>query len=225
MHDLNERCFDTVSKLQFSKAAPVDLTRVAVSTLPRQIEAPADCLMTAFTGRSGQSAALSYGPGVIFERRRYSFSRLTCHSNADCLNRQTVHGSPGGTGSEPDSALLSMLGTFPLSFDSTCRFRGYHAPVAPVSALSRSTTTIVDSAGWTEVVIQEGSLAPSDFITGRKAKVNASFNIDKETTPPRGGSFGESYATSSDTSTCGCPGQSDMSDNSISCLSFNEVTK
>jgi hypothetical protein len=202
----------------------VDLTRVAVSTIPRH-EAPADCLMTAVYGRSGQSAALAHGPGMIFGWRRYSFSRLTCHSNADCLNRQTVHGSPGGSGSEVDPALLSMLGTFPLSVDSTSRFHDSLALDVPVFALSPSTTPIVDSAGWTEVVIQEGSFPPSDFIIGRKAKVDASFNIDKETTPPKGRSARRIRQLLSDNCTCGCPGRSVMSDNSISCLSFNEVTK
>ena len=42
------------------------------------------------------------------------------------------------------------------------------------------------------MVIQEGALLPSDFITGRRAEVNASINIDMETTPLRGGRLGES---------------------------------
>jgi hypothetical protein len=149
----------------------MDLTRVAVSTLPRH-EAPADCLMTAFTGWSGKSEALAYGPGEQFGWRRYSFSRLTCHSQSDWLNRQTVHRSPDGIGYipvdsnefEPDSAHLSMLGAFPLLVDRKESFRDSHAPDALESALFRSTTTSVDSAGWTEVVIQRGVSYSSDSI-------------------------------------------------------------
>lgn len=210
----------------------MDLTRVAVSTFPRH-EAPADRLMTAFTGWSGESEALAYGPGEEFGWRGYSFSRLTCHSKADWLNRQTVHGLSDGIGYlpvdskdfDPDSAHLPMLGAFPLLVGKHRRFRSSHAPDLLESALFRSTTTSVDSAGWTEVVIQEGLLAPSDFIKGRKAEVNASINHALETTPPRGGQLRKMGGISSDNSTCGCPGQSDMYDNSISCLSFNEVTK
>lgn len=210
----------------------MDLTRVAVSTFPRH-EAPADRLMTAFTGWSGESEALAYGPGEEFGWRGYSFSRLTCHSKADWLNRQTEDGSPDGIGSipvdsiefDPETAYLSMLGAFPLLVGKDRRFRSNHAPDEPESTLFRSTTTSVDSAGWTEVVIQEGFLLPSDFIIGRKAEVNASIDYVLETTPPRGGRLENKGGISFDTSTCGCPGRSDMYDNSISCLSFNEVTK
>jgi hypothetical protein len=150
----------------------MDLTKVEVSAFPRQIETPSDCLMTALTGRFGQSGALAYGPGEEFGWRPYSFSRLTCHSDSDWLNRQPVPGSLDGIGHtpvdstkfEPDSVLLSMLGAFPLSVGSTSRFGRIHAPDVPRTAFFRSTATSVDSAGWTEVVIQEGSSIPSNFI-------------------------------------------------------------
>jgi hypothetical protein len=150
----------------------MDLTRVAVSAFPRQIGTPADCHMTALTGWSGQSEALAYGPGEEFGWRPCSFSRLTCHSHSDWLNRQPVPGSLDGIGKapvdstkfEPDSARLSMLGAFPLLVGNLGRFGRIHAPDVPRTALFRSTATPVDKAGWTEVVIQEGSSIPSNFI-------------------------------------------------------------
>jgi hypothetical protein len=125
---------------------------------------------------------------------------------------------------DPDSAHLPMLGAFPLLVAKNEPFRSSHAPDEPESALFRSTTS-VDSAGWTEVVILEGSMLPSYFIIGRKAEVNASINDVFQASPPRGGRLVKMGGISSDNRTCGCPGQSDMYDNSISCLSFNEVTK
>jgi len=134
-------------------------------------------------------------------------------------------GSPDGIGSEPDSTLLSMLGAFPFLVDSTGRFRNNHAADAPESALSRSTTIIVDSAGWTEMVIQEGPRVLSYVSIGRGAEVNASINFVEEAAPTGGGQLAKLGGTPSDNRTCGCPGRSDMFDNRISCLSFNEVTK
>jgi hypothetical protein len=211
----------------------MDLTKVAVSKFPRQGETPSDCLMTAFTGWSGNFEALAYGPGEEFGWRRYSFSRLTCHSQSDWLNRPTVHGSPGGIGYkpvdstefDPDSAHLSMLGAFPLLVDKPERFKSNHAPDLPESALFRSTTTSVDSAGWTEVVIQEGSVVPSYFIKWPQGRGKRQLQHCAGGHPFRGGPARKKGGISSDNSTCGCPGRSDMYDNSISCLSFNEVTK
>lgn len=203
----------------------MDLIKVAVSNLPRQHETPSDSLMTAFTGWSGQSEALAYGPGTISERRPCLFSRLLCHSHADKLKRRIVSGSTGGYGPCPDPILSPMLGAFPLSVGDTHRFVDNHAPDRPESISSWSTTTSVDSAGWTEVVIQERPHVFSYVIVGRKAEVNASINCVLEAAPLGGSALVKTGGVPSDIGACGCPGCSDVSDSSFSCLSFNEVTK
>ncbi len=211
----------------------MDLTKAAVSKFPRQGETPSVSLMTAFTGWSGQSEALEYGPGTISGWRPCMFSRLMCHSYTDWLTRRTVSGSSDSIGSipvdsnefDPDYGSLSMLGAFPLLVDNSNLFRSNHAPDAPESIISWSTTTSVDSAGWTEVVIQEGHHVFSYVSIGLMATVNASINYVLEAAPLQGGLLVKTDGVPSDNSTCGCPGPSDLSDIRFSCLSFNEVTK
>ncbi len=203
----------------------MDLTRVAVSKFPRQLEAPADCLMTTINSRSGKSEAPAYSPGQLSGWRQHSFSRLTRHSIEDWSNRWMSPGSKGSTGRKPAPALLSMLGLFPCLVGSTGRFRNSRALDAPESALFRSTSNPVDTAGWTEAVIQEGLRSLSIVSFGRKATVNTSIDYMLETTPPRGGRLRQWGRILSDNSTCGCPGPSGVNDSRFSCLSFNEVTK
>jgi len=214
----------TVSRLQFSKATLVDSTRVAVSTFPRQIEAHFAGLMTALAGRSGRPEALACGPGAPFELRTYSFSRLTCHSQGDWPTRRTLSGSTLGRGLNLGAIFSFVCGAFP-PFNDDRRFWDRRAPVEPEDTCFWSTATSVDSAGWTEVVIQERRLVVSYVIIGRKAEVNASIDCVLETASYGGGRLVESGGISFDKSTCGCPGRSDVGDSSFSCLSFNEVTK
>jgi len=120
---------------------------------------------------------------------------------------------------------LPMLGAFPLLVGSI-RHRGRdHAPREPEFTTTRSTSTSVDSAGWTEVVIQEGRFVLSYVNVGRKAEVNASINQVPEAAPLPERRLGKSGGLPFDTSTCGCPSRYCMDDGKISCLSFNEVTK
>lgn len=203
----------------------MDLNRVAVSRFPRQSETPSDSLMTAFIGRSGQSEALSYSPGTDFGWRPYAILRLTCHSSVDRLTRQTASGSPGSMSACLDPVLLPMLGAFPLLVDNSHRFKDRRAPGYLESAVSWSTVTSVDSAGWTEVVIQEGRHVLSYVFVGPKAEVNASFDHVLGPAPLRGSRLVESGGIPSDNRTCGCTGPSDVNDSRFSCLSFNEVTK
>ena len=203
----------------------MDLTKVAVSNLPRQNETPSDSLMTALTGWFGLSEALAYGPGSNPGWRSCMFSRLMYHSHTDWLTRRTVSGSSKGIGSipvdsnefDPDYGSLSMLGAFPLLVDNTNLFRSNHAPDWLESIYSWSTSTPVDSAGWTEVVIQERRHVSSYFIIGRLAMVNASFNYVLEAAPRGVGRLVESGGVPSDNSTCGCPGWSEWSDSKLSC--------
>ena len=100
-----------------------------------------------------------------------------------------------------------------------------HAPLEPTPELSWSTTTPVDKAGWTEVVIQGGPQVLSDRSIGCfAAKVNASIN-DVAATAFDGGRqlryLGD--GTLSD-GTCGCLGFHEADSSSISCPNNNEVT-
>jgi len=203
----------------------MDLTRTAVSKFPRQAETPSDCLMTAFTGWSGNRDTLAYGPDMITGWRPYSFLRLRHHSYTDWLTRQMVSGSSGSISSNPDPVPLPMLGAFPhLVGNPHCFMDGY-APERPESTTIRSTSTSVDSAGWTEVVIQEGHFVYSYVDNGLKAEVNASIDCVPEVAPLGNHQLLSTGGLPSDIGTCGCLGTSHMSDSKFSCLSFNEVTK
>jgi hypothetical protein len=203
----------------------MDLTRAAVSIFPRQDETPSDCLMTAFTGWSGNRDTLAYGLDMITGWRPYSFLRLRHHSYADWLTRQMVSGSSGSISSNPDPVPLPMLGAFPYLVGNLHRFIDGYAPERPESTTIRSTSTSVDSAGWTEVVIQEGHFVYSYVNNGHKAEVNASIDCLPEVAPPGSRPFRSAGGLPSDIGTCGYHGPSDMNDSKFSCLSFNEVTK
>lgn len=166
------------------------------------------------------------------------FSRLMCYSFTDWLTRQTVSdpavavlpSEPALAGTSElvvPSAFYPFSGAFPIAAaDGGFDAGTFDAPSGPESAPSGSPLTSVDSAGWTEVVIQERSPYLSNvIIIGRKAEVNASINAELKTSSPQGFYLREDGGFPSDTSTCGCPGPSVSNNSSFSCLSFNEVTK
>lgn len=213
----------------------MDKTRVAVSIFPRHQETPTGCLMTAFTGWSGNQDALAQGPGCGSGWRPYMSSRLTCHSFSDWLTSQAVFDKPavlsrvfrqtGGIGPEFDLDELIIPGAFPdlrlVGYDDS----GECAPERPTLTASWSITTAVDIAGWTEVVIQERRYVLSDVNSGHLAVVNASINWVLESVINNTSRLDNHIGGSSDINTCGCPGPSDWNDSRFSCPSFNEVTK
>ncbi len=101
---------------------------------------------------------------------------------------------------------------------------GDRAPDLPVPTFSLSTTTSVDTAGWTEVVIQREPLVLSDVIIGYSvAEVNASINSVSGAAD--GGlwlnqSGGVEFFGDTDV----CRGYAVMNGSSISCSNNNEVT-
>lgn len=162
----------------------MDTTRVAVSNFPRHNEIQTVCLMTVACDRSGSEVALAKSPGYLSAWRPYMFSRLTCHSDSDWLIRRTSSGSSAvpevsgrvSFGGRADSVSCFSLGAFPASHARRAGSVKRHAPMKPAATKSWSTATPVDSAGWTQVVIQERRRAFSDVNTGLRAKVNASIN-------------------------------------------------
>jgi hypothetical protein len=210
----------------------VDATRVAVSNFPRHNEIQTVCLMTVACDRSGSEVALAKSPGYLSAWRPYMFSRLTCHSDSDWLIQRTISGLLAvpevservSFGGRADSVSCLSLGAFPASHVPRAGSVKRHAPVKPAATKSWSTATPVDSAGWTQVVIQERRRAFSDVNTGFRAEVNASIN---EVTGRRasgdwlhssgGGSFKDSA--------CGRYGLCDMDDSKLSCTNNNEVTR
>ena len=162
----------------------MDTTRVAVSNFPRHNEIQTVCLMTVACDRSGSEVALAKSPGYLSAWRPYMFSRLTCHSDSDWLIRGTSSGSSAvpevsgrvSFGGRADSVSCFSLGAFPANHARRAGSVKRHAPVKPAATKSWSTATPADSAGWTQVVIQERRRAFSDVNTGLRAKVNASIN-------------------------------------------------
>lgn len=235
IHDYNERRHDVGSKLQIPELTRMDRTRVVVSFFPRQQETPTGCLMTAFTGWSGNQDALAQGPGRGFGWRPYMSSRLTCHSFSDWLTSQAVLSEPAvlsrvsrpasGVGPEFDLDEPIIPGAFPDRRLVGYENRGERAPERLTITEPWSTTTAVDLAGWTEVVIQEGRYVLSDVNSGHSAVVNASINWVLGGVINRPSRLDNHSDGSSDINTCGCPGPSDGNDSRFSCPSFNEVTK
>ncbi len=164
------------------------------------------------------------------------FLRLTCYSISDDPFRWAAPGSVAGTfyseGPATERGLFDSAMTPAMVFGAFCEpDKGgqsvdfSHAPQEPTPELSWSTTTPVDKAGWTEVVIQGGPQVLSDVSIGRfAAKVNASIN-DVAATAFGGGwqlrYFGDGALSDS---TCGCLGFHEVNDSSISCPNNNEVT-
>jgi hypothetical protein len=163
------------------------------------------------------------------------FLRLTCYSLSDWLTRQMVSEKPAAwsrgqrqadhIGMAPNRADLLVSGAFPERSAAGYYGASRCAPRRSVSTESWSTTTPVDIAGWTQVVIQEGQHVLSDVNTGPLAEVNAS--IDWVLGSVDDGAHRLNYCggEASGINTCGCPGWSDSNNSRFSCLSFNEVTK
>lgn len=212
------------------------LFRVNASQFPRHFEVKTRCLMTAFGGQSGNGVALTNELSKLSGSEIYTFLRLTSCSFSDRLYRFTPIGAPerpvlydwaitetGYFGFEkPATGQNGECSAMPVS---SVEARYNHAPPEPTPALSWSTTTSVDIAGWTEVVIQGGRNVLSDVSTGHSlAMVNTSIN-DVPVTADTG-----SYALCrvGNKTFCdgamGCPGLWEMNNSSISCPSFNEVT-
>jgi hypothetical protein len=147
------------------------------------------------------------------------FMRLTCRSITDAPIRRTnavgVVGSPGfGRGVPPGrcSAVVSAEPCF-----------GGRAPDFSASTSLLSTTT-VDTAGWTEVVIQREPQVLSDVMIGSLiAEVNASINFVTGAAPSGLGlkqSGGAEFLGDTDV----CRGYSGLKGSSFSCSNNNEVT-
>ena len=154
--------------------------------------------------------------------------RLMCYSYSDWLIRQATSGLPAYSlwferqSAESDQCeaftdVLPFSGAYPVAFCAGDGFTVDHAPWEPEAIMFWSTNTSVDTAGWTEVVIQKRTLVLSNVSTGHLAEVNASVNYVMEAAFQDDHMLGVSGGGLSDPCTCGCPGWSDMNDKKISC--------
>jgi hypothetical protein len=153
--------------------------------------------------------------------------RLTCYSYSDWLIRQIPSGLPSAAlfsqaaaesgRSEAVAEVLPFSGARPPMFVTDHRFTFAHAPSELEAPVFPSATTLVDTAGWTEVVIQERTGVLFYVITGPRAEVNASVNHVMEAALPVDLLLSKTGGGWFDPCTCGCPGWSDVNDNKISC--------
>jgi len=153
--------------------------------------------------------------------------RLTCYSYSDWLIRQTPSGlpiylRPSGRESAESSQeqviaeVLPFSGARPPVYHADHLFASDHAPAEPKTPLVWSSTTVVDTAGWTEMVIQKRAPVLFHVITGHRAEVNASVNYVMEATLAVDLMHRRNGGGWSDPCTCGCPGRSEVNDNKFS---------
>lgn len=146
--------------------------------------------------------------------------RLTCRSILEAPIRQTP---ADGVGSRPGFGRGVPPGDRSAASPADHRLVG-RAPDCPVSTSFLSTTTSVDTAGWTEVVIQREPQVLSDVIIGSLiAEVNASINRVAGAAP---GGLGlkQSGGTEFVGDTEVCRGYSGLKGGNFSCSNNNEVT-
>lgn len=128
--------------------------RVETSSFPRHCEVQTRCLMT---NTSGNAVALANKPSESPVLEAYTFLRLTSFSFSGSHHVPVSYGSFGcsapwgwaspavfGAGSDQCSPVLG----------STILTDNGYAPVDPEFVPSWNSATSVDSAGWTQVVIQ-----------------------------------------------------------------------
>jgi hypothetical protein len=119
--------------------------------------------------------------------------------------------------SEAVADVFPVSGARPPVFITDLRVTVDHAPRELEAPVFLSATTPVDTAGWTEVVIQERTPVLFYVITGPRAEVNASVNQVMEAALPVDLMLSRTGGGWFDPCTCGCPGWSEVNDNKISC--------
>jgi hypothetical protein len=154
--------------------------------------------------------------------------RLICCSHSDWLISQATSGLPAyplwfereSVEIDRCGAFMDVLpfgGAYPPAHCANDGFTVDHAPWEPESTIFWSTSTSVDTAGWTEVVIQQRTHVLSNVITGHLAEVNASVDCVMAVAPQGDRRLRLSGDGLSDTCTCGCPGWFETNDSEISC--------
>jgi len=174
-----------------------------------------------------QQSLFGDASGFVPARRQLLTMRLTCYSYSDWLIRQIPSGLPSAALFSQAAAesgrratvaeVLPIAGARPPVFVTDYFFTFDHAPMKPEAPVFQSTTTLVDTAGWTEMVIQERTGVLFYVITGQRAEVNASVNHVMEAALPVDLMLSETGGGWFDPCTCGCPGWSDVNDNKLSC--------
>ncbi len=213
------------------------LFRVDTSSFPRRYEVQTRCLMTVLLDQSGNDVALANELSETSGMEKYTFLRLTSCLYSESSTRLMSFGSPGCSlacdwattemsciGYETSASVEFGECSGQLGSNSTVQYE--YAPGESKLVPSWSTTTSVDIAGWTRVVvIQGGRQVLLDVSNGQSlVMVNASINDVLEAGlggPLRlfwlgGGMSDEGAFERLDFR--------DMNNSSISCPSFNEVT-
>ena len=212
------------------------LLRVNTSFFPRHFEVQTRCLMTIPWDQSGNGVALANELSEISGLEEYTFLRLTSCLFSQGRIRLMPFGSPGCSfacdWAAPEtacigfhSAVSAAVGEYFDPRGSSVEIQYTYAPKEPKLVPSWSTTTSVDKAGWTQVVIQGGQYVLSDVNTGQSmAMVNASINDVLEAGPRGRFRLFWSGDGTSDGGAFGRRGFEKMNDISISCPNNNEVT-
>ena len=158
--------------------------------------------------------------------------RLTCFSYSDTPIRPVSGGWSGSTSSfgwivpttPCPGASAPDGGAFLAPITRPGRFEG-RAPERPVPTFQLSPTTTVDTAGWTEVVIQREPQVLSDVIVGfLKAEANASINFVSGAASSGGLRLRQTGGAEIIGDTDLCRGYSGVNRSSFSCSNNNEVT-
>jgi hypothetical protein len=164
------------------------LYKVDASFIPRQFEVQTRCLMTIPWDQSGNDVALTIELSETPELEVYTFLRSTSSSFSDSQTALMPFGF-GGCSLDCDGAALDSpcskshpaesvaLGECSESRRISLETESWNAPKEPKVTPLGSTTTPVDIAGWTQVVIQRGRYVLLAVRKGQSmAMVNASIN-------------------------------------------------
>jgi len=150
--------------------------------------------MTVLRDMSGNDVALSNELSETPVLEEYTFLRLTSYSFSDSLTCLMPFGSPGCSlacdWAVTETACNGFYSSIPAMVGECSDQRGdveaqyTYAPKEPKPVPSWSTTTLVDTAGWTHVVIQKGQQVLFDVNKGQSmAMVNTSINDVLEADP------------------------------------------
>ena len=212
------------------------LFRVDTSCFPRQYEVQTRCPMTVLWDMSGNDVALSNELSETPVLEEYTFLRLTSYSFLDSQTYLIPFGSPGCSlacdWAVTETACNGFYLSTPATVGGCSDQRRYdvevqytYAPKEPKLVPSWSTTTLVDTAGWTHVVIQGGQQVLFDVNKGQSmAMVNTSINdvLGADLCGQLRLFWLDGGISNNDA--LGRQGFRKMNNISISCPSFNEVT-
>lgn len=198
------------------------LFRIDASFFPRHYEVQTRCLMTIPWDQSGNDVVLAIEPSETPDLEVYTFLRPTSSSFSYNLTDLMPFDSFGCSLTFDWAAKETLCYWFQPSESAAVgkcsdqrwysfETHGQYAPGESKPVPSWSTTTSVDKAGWTQVVIQEGRYVLLDVRKGQSmAMVNASINDVAEAGLPSRLRLSWLDGATSKANTFGCSGLMEM---------------